>query len=75
MTSKTNLAEFQKKHHGGLKSFKEYLEDLNNDKQIIKEMSGLDNRIKSSEDGGKIAQMLSEQMILLGKLIIKERER
>ena len=74
MTSKTNLAEFQKKHQN-LKSFKEYLEDLNNDKKIIKEMDGLDKRLKSSEAGGKIAQMLSEQMILLGKLIVKERER
>ena len=74
MTSKTNLAEFQKKHQK-LKSFKEYLEDLNNDKQIIKEMDGLDKRLKSSNDGGKIAQMLSEQMLLLGKLIVKERER
>lgn len=74
MTSKTNLAEFQKKHQK-LKSFKEYLEDLNNDKKIIKEMDGLDDRIKKTNEGGKIAQMLSEQMLLLGKLIVKERER
>ena len=74
MNSKTNLAEFQKKHQK-LKSFKEYLEDLNNDKKIIKEMTGLDDRIKKTNDGGQIAQMLSEQMLLLGKLIIKERER
>ena len=75
-TNKTRrtLAEFQRQH---LKeqTFLQSLHELKNDKLQLDELSTIKTKFSSSNSGGEIAKLLSQQMLLLGKLIVQERKQ
>ena len=68
------LAEFQRQHFKE-QTFLQSLHELKNDKLQLDELSTIKTKISSSNSGSEIAKLLSQQMLLLGKLIVQERKK
>ena len=56
-------------------SYYQSLSNMKDGQKKLDEIKKLNTDIQSSNDGGKIAQKLSEQMSLLGELILNDRKQ
>ena len=71
--TRRTLAEFQRQHFKE-QTFLQSLHELKNDKLQLDQLSTINNKISSSNSGGEIVKLLSQQMLLLEKLIVQERK-
>ena len=56
-------------------SFYESMNIVKDGEKTLKEMTDLNSTIINEKDGGKIAQHLSKQMVLLGNLVVSDRKQ
>ena len=71
---KKSYPQFDKELKSQL-SFYKSMNIVKEGEKTLKEMNDLNSTIINEKDGGKIAQHLSKQMVLLGNLVVSDRKQ